>query len=79
MELNELEAKLQLLRDLFVQEFNCPEFYVRFASAAPATFSDTEQAGASKASSPESLWHNSTLWPGGSPPKFPAKEAKKSG
>lgn len=82
-----LEALLALLLESGVEEFECKDFHVRFASTAlvPAPAGDvvTSDTGTTRLPSRAAvsgpglgLWDNPSLWPSGAPPGFPGKEDK---
>lgn len=75
-----IESILDILREMGVEEFECPHFHVRFAqtiqlqAASPAQEVTLADELRKIAPTPESQWHHPSLWNGGAPPKFPTSD-----
>lgn len=84
MELNpqQIEALLEILLNLGVEEFEGWGFHVKFKlDALPPEREQAQAPDRTKVSheakyppKPENPWKNPSLWPGGAPPSFPMDE-----
>ena len=76
-----LEAILELLLELGVQEFEGYGFHVRFKEEAmpkekeAVTIPDrTKVTAPARYPDPRGIWNDPALWPDGRPPTFPSDE-----
>lgn len=75
LDFDTIEARLALLKELGIEEFECEDFRVKFTPYYPESITTTTVTETVEGV-PErkSLFENERLWPNGQPPSFFKKD-----